>query len=194
MIVTNNTGKTFTPPSEGAHDGVCCDVIDLGIVTTEFGEKRKCRIVFELLETKPDGDPQTVQQTFNVSLHAKSTLGKFLTAWRGAPISEGEEIDLRSFVGKSASLFVTHEESDGKIFANIRAVSKPKTKSELSGKYDPAGARVRIAERAAARAGQGATAQPATMISKATSDAVLKSFPAPRVVAKGAKDDDDVNF
>ena len=190
MIIQNTSSKTYTPPSEGAHDGVCCDVIDLGIVQTEFGDKRKCRIVFELMETRDDGTPQTVQQTFNVSLHAKATLGKFLSAWRGAPIADGETVDLESFIGRSASLFVTHEQSsEGKVFANIKAISKPKTKTELSGKYDAAGARQRIADRAA----KNGTALPPSPTGDTYAD-VLKSFPdAPRLSAMPTKNPNDVN-
>lgn len=196
MIIQNTSSQTYTPPSEGAHDAVCCDIIDLGVIATEFGDKRKCRIVFELMETRDDGSPQTVQQTFNVSLHAKATLGKFLSAWRGAPIADGETVDLESFIGRSASLYVTHETNlDGKVFANIKAVSKPKTKTELSGKYDAAGARTRIAERAA-KLGL-AQVTPAQAQAK-TNDAVLQSFPAARPAAAAAvktqpqKNNDDV--
>jgi len=160
MKITNSSTSTFAPCPEGIHSAVCVDVIDLGVKETQYGPKRKLRIVFEISERMENGKPYSVSRSFTASLHPKATLSNFLSKWRGRAISEGEEIDFDKLITANATLVVSHMVGDtGKTFACIDAVSKPTKKLAPSGSYDPAAARQRIAEYAAKDAAQPA-AQP----------------------------------
>ena len=198
MQLTNKpSGGDFTPIPEGIHHSVCVDLIDLGMQSTEFGDKHKLKLVFETGEKMANGNPFTVSKTFNASLHAKAKLAEFLTKWRGKPILENETIDLGKLIGASATLVVSHMTSDqGRTFAVIDTIIKPTaaTKMQPSGKYDPAAARQKLAEYAAK---DGRTAPAAAV--KSDFDEVAASFPkqnlAPAKAApKVVKEDDDIPF
>jgi len=197
MQLTNKPSGDFTPIPEGIHHSVCVDLIDLGMQSTEFGDKHKLKLVFETAEMMTNGNPFTVSKTFNASLHAKAKLAEFLTKWRGKPILENETIDLGKLIGASATLVVTHMTNDqGRTFAVIDTVIKPTaaTKMKASGKYDPAAARQKLAEYAAK---DGRTAPAAAV--KIDFDEVAESFPkqnlAPaKALLKVSKEDDDIPF
>lgn len=147
LTLTSNNGGDFAPHPEGVHSAVCVDVMDLGLVETEFqGVKKmvqKLRIVFESEEKTADGKLCTVSRRFTASLHPKAKLAEFLGKWRGKPVTPGESIDLTKLVGASATIVVSHSEIDGRKYASIDAVSKPTKKLKPSGDYDGAAARQR---------------------------------------------------
>ena len=89
------SAKTYIPAPEGLHQGVCVDVIDRGMVDTEYGKKHKCRIVFEIDKKMADGRPFTASKIYNVNLNEKSTLRKDLQSWRGKQFTTTE---LQSFL------------------------------------------------------------------------------------------------
>lgn len=192
MQLTNTPAGNYTPAPEGVHSAVCIDLIDLGIQPTQFGDKHKLRLVFEVEEKKEDGKPFTISKSFTASLNPKATLAQFLAKWRGKPIVEGETIDLKKLIGASATLVVSHQTNDdGKTFAGIDAVSKPTKKLSASGTYDAATARQRITENAAKYGRPSAAPAP-----KDNNDDVIASFPkAPsRPAAAVAKDEDNMPF
>ena len=161
MKITNSSTSTFAPCPEGVHSAVCVDCIDLGVKETQYGPKRKLRMVFEIADRMENGKPYSVSRSFTASLHQKATLSNFLSKWRGRAVSEGEEIDFDKLITANATLVVSHMVGEtGKTFACIDAISKPTKKLAPSGSYDPAAARQRIAEYAAKDAVQ-ASAQPA---------------------------------
>ena len=173
MKLTNNKSEGFTQPPEGVHSALCVDVIDLGVVPTDFGPKHKVRLVFELEACMEDGRPFIVSKSFNASMHAKSSLNAFISKWRGKPVAEGETIDLDKLLGASATLVLGAWVNGDKEGVGIDAVSKPTKKLTASGEYDPAAARKRIAEKQSQRGGAAAVAP-------------AKTAPA--------EDKDDVNF
>lgn len=132
-------GKTYTPPPEGVWPAVCVDVVDLGIVTGQFGEKHKCRIVWEISESMDDGRPFTASKMYSVSLHEKSSLRKDLRSWRGKAFTAEElnGFDVEKVLGAQCQLVITHEEKDGIVYGNVTAVMKADRRHPLraSGEY-----------------------------------------------------------
>lgn len=143
-LVARDSGGTFTPAPEGGHSAVCVDVVDLGIVTTEWKGKakqvHKCRIVYEIGEAMESGHRFTVSRQFTVSLSEKANLRAFLEAWRGKAFTKEElaGFDLEVLLGAPAVIQVQHKEREGKTYANITSVMKLMkgvAKLEPSGKY-----------------------------------------------------------
>lgn len=130
LILKDAGGGTFTPAPEGQHVAVCVDVVDLGIVKTEWkGEARtvhKCRIVFEIGETMENGNRFTVSQMFTASLGEKANLRKFLESWRGRAFTKEElaGFDTEQLIGAPAVVQVVHAEKGDKTYANINSVMK----------------------------------------------------------------------
>lgn len=83
MIETPATATT-------AVTAVCVDVVDLGVVDTEWGAKPKLKFVFELGTMKANGYPATASRTFTKSLHEKSALRPALEKWLGRAMNEQE--------------------------------------------------------------------------------------------------------
>jgi hypothetical protein len=122
-------GKTFTPAPAGVHQAVCVDVIDLGMVESNFnGEKKvqhKLKIVWQLNETNEEaGRRFTTSKRYTASLHEKSSLRKDLQGWRGRPFTPEElrGFDLDNVLGANCQLNVVHAEREGSMFANVEAV------------------------------------------------------------------------
>ncbi len=151
LVLESKVGGDFRPHVEGIHPAVCVDVIDLGLVETEFqGQRRlvnKVRVVFETEQKTEDGRNCTITKTFTASLHPKAKLAEFLGKWRGRPVVPGESIDLAKLIGANCTLVVSHQTNMvGRTYASIDAVSKPTKRLVPSGSYDAALARQRIAE------------------------------------------------
>ena len=151
MVLQCKDSGDFKPHPEGIHPAVCVDVMDLGLVETDFqGQKKmvnKVKLVFESEQKTDDGKVCTVSKNFTASLHPKAKLAEFLGKWRGRPVVPGETIDLAKLLGASCTLVISHQQNmTGKTYASIDAVSKPTKKVAASGTYDPATARQRYAE------------------------------------------------
>ena len=166
MVLQCKDSGDFKPHPEGIHPAVCVDVMDLGLVETDFqGQKKmvnKVKLVFESEQKTEDGKVCTVSKNFTASLHPKAKLAEFLGKWRGRPVVPGETIDLAKLLGASCTLVISHQQNmSGKTYASIDAVSKPTKKVAPSGTYDPAAARQRYAEWKAKQAGGQKQAVPA---------------------------------
>lgn len=134
-IIAKESRREWTQPPEGLHQSVCVDVVDLGLVKTEWGEKPKVRLVFQLVlldedgteELCPDFDPPKryeVRRDFGLSLSEKSALRPFLEAWRGRKFTKEElaGFDLEKLIGVNCQLQIIHNISEqGRVFANIQA-------------------------------------------------------------------------
>jgi len=159
MVLQCKESGDFKPHPEGIHPAVCVDVIDLGLVETEWqGQRRlspKVRVVFESEQVTDDGRRMTISKTFTASLHQNARLTEFLGKWRGRPIVPGETIDLSKLIGACCTLVISQQQNMvGRTYASIDAVSKPTKKLSASGHYDPKAARERIEQ---AKADQGAS-------------------------------------
>src|SRR5881409_1581192 len=114
LILQSKAGGDFKPHPEGIHPAVCVDVIDLGMVETEFqGEKRfvnKVRLFFETEQRNEEGKNSVIAKTFTASLHPKAKLAEFLGKWRGRPVVPGESIDLAKLIGANCTLVLSHQQ------------------------------------------------------------------------------------
>jgi hypothetical protein len=165
LTLTCKDSGDFKPHPEGIHPAVCLDVMDLGLVETEFqGQKKlvnKVKLTFESEAKTDDGKNCTVSKSFTASLHPKAKLSEFIGKWRGRPVVPGESVDLGKLIGACCTLVISHQKSmAGKTYASIDAVSKPTRKVTPSGTYDPAAARQRYADWKAKQVGNGVAPQP----------------------------------
>lgn len=191
MVLQCKDSGDFKPHPEGIHPAVCVDVMDLGLVETEFqGQKKmvnKVKLVFESEQKTEDGKANcTVSKNFTASLHPKAKLAEFLGKWRGRPVNPGETIDLAKLIGACCTLVISHQQNmSGKTYAAIDAVSKPTKKVAASGTYNPAETRQRFAEWKAKQTGgqkpvvgsQPAATPVATPVATAPTPAPVASAP-----------------
>lgn len=126
MIITAT--PSYKLPSPGSVQGVLAEVIDLGIISTEWkGEKReshKCLLTFEIDETyEREGREERliVSRRFTASLNEKAALRQFLEGWRGRTFTDEElkGFDLEKLVGVNAILSLVHNTDGGKTYCNI---------------------------------------------------------------------------
>ena len=158
VLQCKDTGN-IKPHREGIWPGVCLDVIELGLMWSEFQGQRKLvpkvKIVFETEDVGEDGKRCIVTKNFTASLHPKAKLAEFLGKWRGRPVVPGESIDLGRLIGACCTLVISHQKNlAGRTYASIDAISKPTKSVAASGAYDPVAMRQRIAEWVAKDAGQ----------------------------------------
>jgi hypothetical protein len=118
---------SFTPAPEGLHLAVCCDVVDLGIVASKFGDKAKCRLVFQLEAVNPaTGRRHDCRKLYTLSLHPKAALRKDLEGWRGRKFAVADlqfGFNLNKLLGANCQLQVVHDvDDDGARWANITAI------------------------------------------------------------------------
>jgi len=151
LVLQCKESGDFKPHPEGIHPAVCVDVMDLGLVETEYQGQRKMvnkvKLVFESEQKTDDGKNCTVSKNFTASLHPKAKLAAFLGKWRGRPLVPGEKIDLAKLIGASCTLVISHQQNlSGKTYAAIDAVSKPTKRVAPAGTYDPAETRKRYEE------------------------------------------------
>jgi hypothetical protein len=161
MIVTATA--TYKLPSPGSVQGVLAEVVDLGLITTEWqGKKRdshKCLLTFEIDETvEREGTEQRmiVSRRFTASLNEKAALRAFLEGWRGKTFTDEElaGFDLDKIVGTNAILSLVHNTDNGKTYCNIdSAAALLKGMQKLSVSDDYVSFAERTAKRTAAAAG-----------------------------------------
>ena len=197
MVLQCKDSGDFKPHPEGIHPAVCVDVMDLGLVETEFqGQKKmvnKVKVVFESEQKTEDGKNCTVSKNFTASLHPKAKLAEFLGKWRGRPVVPGETIDLAKLLGACCTLVISHQQNmTGKTYASIDAVSKPTRKVAVSGHYDQAAARQRFAEWKAKQAGSQKPAVGSQPVAAPQASAPAKSTaPVTAPVSSGPNTDYD---
>lgn len=120
-------GEKFQPAPAGFHRGVCIDVVDLGMVPSQFGTKRKILVVWAVEVLREDGQPFIVAKRYTASLDKKATLRKDLRSWRGADFTPEEvsRFNLEKLLGQPCMLQVIHNTHDGETYANVEVVTPP---------------------------------------------------------------------
>lgn len=122
----------FTPASNDVHAAVCCDVVDMGNVKTEWQGKtrqvHKVRIVFQVDEVDDqNGKPIVVGQMFTLSLSEKANLRKFLESWRGKAFT-GDELkdgfDVEKLIGAPATIQTLQVTRGDRVYANIQTIMR----------------------------------------------------------------------
>lgn len=125
-ILAREPDSKFSPCPEGLHQAVCVDVVDLGIVSTAWGDKPKVRIVWQVDEVDPQvGRRFDIRGMYTLSLSDKANLRKHLESWRGRKFTPVElrGFDLENLIGVNCQLQVIHNISDeGRTFANVQAI------------------------------------------------------------------------
>lgn len=125
-IMAKDSRRDWTPAPEGLHQAVAVDVVDLGLVDTQWGQKHRVRIIWQLEHVNPDTKKRfEVRRDFGLSLSEKSHLRPTLEAWRGRKFTkeELEGFDLEKLLGANCQVQVVHNiTEDGNTYANIQAV------------------------------------------------------------------------
>jgi hypothetical protein len=150
ILQCKDTGN-IKPHREGIWPAVCLDVIELGMMWSEFQGQRKLvqklKVVFETEDVGEDGKRCIATKNFTASLHPKAKLAEFLGKWRGRPVVPGDSIDLSKLIGACCTLVISHQKNfAGRTYASIDAISKPTKSVAASGAYDPVAMRQRIEE------------------------------------------------
>jgi hypothetical protein len=128
IVVNINSGADFEPVSEGVHQAVLADIVDLGPIQTAFGVKDKVQFVWLTDEADETGRTKYLFKRYTKSLHEKASLRKDVKAILGKDI-DGASFDVETLLGRNNSLVVQHSEgNDGKVYANIIGIMKPTTR------------------------------------------------------------------
>lgn len=132
IIAKRDSEKSFLPHPAGMFPAVCCDVVDLGMVTSNYAGKEKVqhkvRLVWQTSAKMEDGRRFIVGKRYTVSLFEKATLFQDLTSW-GIQLSEDDMdggFDIETLIGLPAFLNVQHKKDaldPKKVYANVVSVN-----------------------------------------------------------------------
>jgi len=152
-LVIKEENKQYPIPDEGIYNAVAVDVVDIGKVETPWGPKEKVTIMFELDAEDEGGNRFVVGKRFTKSLNEKSNLYKTLTQWRSRKFKPQElknGFDLESLIGVSAIVYISHNETDKRTYANIQSVLPPEQGKDGNPQWfvtRPSGQYTRVIER-----------------------------------------------
>lgn len=97
MPIVAREGEVFKQPPPGIHHAIAIDVVDLGIVESNYSgnikKQHKISVVWELdLKIKDDEEGRNYKTSkwYTLSLNEKSNLRKDLESWRGRPFTSQE--------------------------------------------------------------------------------------------------------
>ncbi len=125
-ITVRENSFSYNPPPEALHQAVLADVIDMGLVKTQYGEKHKVKLVFQLEAVDPiKKEPFLASKSYTASLNEKAALRKDLEAWRGKKLTteELQGFDLERLIGINCQIQIVHEMGqDNKTYARITAI------------------------------------------------------------------------
>jgi hypothetical protein len=114
--------KVFSVPPDGAYAGFIADVVDLGKVKSNYGEKEKVRIVYLLVERDPKTNKQyQVSEFLTQSLDERSNLFKRITSVIGKEPEDG--YDTETLVGRQVMVETKQTTRGGKTYANVAGVA-----------------------------------------------------------------------
>lgn len=136
QIDVSGKNKDYTPAPRGTHQAVCCDVVDLGVVESNFNGETKLRdmvrVVWQIAERMDGGKRFSVGKRYTASLHERAALRKDIEEWLERKLTpedlqalaEGLEDFL---IGRNAILRITHDERTGtdgtlRTYANITTI------------------------------------------------------------------------
>jgi len=118
---------------QGAHVAILYSIIELGTMEIEWnGEKklsRKLRLTWELPEETREFDgekkPMVIGKKYTASLFEQSKLRPIVVGMLGSLSEDAEEnFDIKSLLGRACMLQVSHEEFNGKKYANVVAATQ----------------------------------------------------------------------
>lgn len=123
---------SFQIASEGKHHAICVDFFDKGMVDhPTFGRRHRILMGWQIEERHEGWEERfVVWKEYTASLYKTANLRADLESWRGAPIADGEEIDLGGLIGTKATLVISHSR-DGK-YANVDKVLRPSKSNSMT--------------------------------------------------------------
>lgn len=130
LTVNANASSTIEPVPQGTHLAVCSMLVDLGVQFNKNynNQQRKVLIGWEIPEEtytfEGQQKPKMVYNRYTASLNDGSNLRRDLAAWRGRDFTPDElaAFDLHNIVGKSCYINVIHNDSNGRVYANISSI------------------------------------------------------------------------
>ncbi|MGI0025477.1 MAG: phage replication initiation protein, NGO0469 family, partial [Nitrososphaera sp.] len=109
MSLKPDRSESFKPAPDGLHTAICINVIDLGMQTTAWGNKRQVILSFELSSVLMDsGKPYVVSKTFTNSLHEKGSLRAILEPWIGSKELDNPDFSLGELAGRVVMVTIVH--------------------------------------------------------------------------------------
>ncbi len=130
MAIVASKGSSYVPCPAGAYAAPCCDVVDLGIVESNYAGKvkrqHKIEIIWQTPELRDDGKPYLVKKRYTLSLHEKAALRKDLESWRGRAFTDDElqGWDVESVLTVPALINVVHNAANGSVYANVATIMR----------------------------------------------------------------------
>lgn len=109
--------------------------------------------MFELDSEDEDGNRFVVGKRYTKSLNEKSNLRQDLSRWRNRNFKSSElknGFDLESLIGVSAIVYISHNETDKRTYANIESILPPEQGKDGNPQWfvtRPSGEYVRVIER-----------------------------------------------
>ena len=131
-LIIKEDPSQYPTPEEGLHNAVLVDAVNLGNLETPWGPKEKVSLIFELETIDEEGRRFISGKRFTKSLNEKSSLRKFLEKWRGSKYTPDElqqGVDLEALIGINSTLFIVHNETDERTYANIESILPYKNKN-----------------------------------------------------------------
>jgi hypothetical protein len=129
-IIAKASGGNFIPAPEGTWSAVCVDVVDLGVIESDWGgekkKQHKIRIVWQIEEVMADNRPYVAGRRYTLSLHKKATLRKDLESWRGRQFTpeELEGFDVETVIDVPCLLNIIQEKKDGETYSNVTGIMR----------------------------------------------------------------------
>ena len=178
IMIGEGEGDQFAPLSEGLHEAICVDVIELGEVEFEgYEKKHKVAIIWQVEEQKENGQRFEPSKWYNRTLAEGAKLREHLEQWRGRPFSEADleairekRYDLEKINGQQAQLQIFHKLKKGRVYAEVESVLPPAKKQQVAAvdyqrsdrylKYAPDAAVVEAVDEAVATMTAPAMAKP----------------------------------
>lgn len=127
----NDKPREIVPP--GAQIATLYSIVEIGTIEGEYmgqtTQKRKIRLTWELPEELRDFNgeqkPMVIGKTYTVSLYEQAKLRPIVVGMLGGLSEEEEaEFDIKSLLGKSCMLQITHEEFNGRKYANVASATQ----------------------------------------------------------------------
>lgn len=116
-------------------DAVCVRVEDKGIVETQWGNRHKISVVWEIDALKENGKRFEVAKWFTASTYIKSNLRKDLASWRGRDLTADEErqaFNTDTLLGMRCQLELVHVPGkEGDVYAKVQSVLPPSETSNF---------------------------------------------------------------
>lgn len=128
MILTD-TGADYEPIPTGVLRAVCVNFFDIGLQRNLDGNPaHQCVILWELEQTKKNGEPFLVTRRLTASLNEKATLRGLLESWRGRPFTADElkKFNSDALIGINCRLNLVEKiKGGGKRTVDVESVLRP---------------------------------------------------------------------